>query len=130
MIGAIQTALSGLNAASTRAQASANNIANIDTVGSLNGAPAPYAPQVTEQQAVPGGGVAAMNVPQPGFVPSYDPGSPFANSDGLVGAPKVDLASEIVNLDIAKIAYKANALTIKTASEMQDELLKSFDRKA
>jgi flagellar basal-body rod protein FlgC len=111
-------------------EASADNIANINTVGSLTGNPAPYAPKVTQQQAVPGGGVIATNVAQPGFVPSYDPGSPFADSDGLVGAPNIDLANEIVNLDIAKIAYKANAKVINAASELQNDLLKIFDKKA
>jgi flagellar basal-body rod protein FlgC len=129
MIGAIQTALSGLKAASAKVQASADNIANIDTVGSLGGVPAPYAPETTVLQAVPGGGVSATNVSQPGFVPSFDPGSPFANSEGLVGAPNVDLANEIVNLDIAKVAYKANAKVVNAASEMQDDLLKMLDKK-
>jgi flagellar basal-body rod protein FlgC len=129
MIGAIQTALSGLKAASTKVEASANNIANMDTVGALKGDPAPYAPEVTVQQAIPGGGVTASNVSKPGFTPSFNPGSPFADSDGLVGAPNVDLANEIVNLDIAKIAYKANAKVINTASEMQDDLLKILDKK-
>jgi flagellar basal-body rod protein FlgC len=129
MFGAIGTALSGLRAAATKVAASADNIANMDTTGALTGNPAPYAPVQTEQQALTNGGVSATNVARPGFVPAYDPQSPFANTDGLVGVPKVDLANEIVNLDIAKTAYKANAKVMQAASDMQNDLLKIFDRK-
>jgi hypothetical protein len=34
----------------------------------------------------------------PGHVPAYEPDSPDVDADGLVGAPNVDLASNIVEL--------------------------------
>lgn len=133
MIGAITTALSGLLAATKRADASAENIANAYTAGALDEAdgPAPYSARTVVQETREGGGVVAKNVEKdPGYVPAYDPGSPFANEDGLVGAPNVDLVEEAVNLKLAETAYKANITTIKVAGEMSDELLKTFDDEA
>jgi flagellar basal-body rod protein FlgC len=132
MIGAIQTALSGLNAATTRVNAAADNIANSDDEGSLDGAgPAPYAAVTVQQTTTADGGTSAAIVQKsPAFVPAYDPSSPFANNSGQVGAPNVDLTNEAVNLTTASIAYKANAAVIKTVDAMQDDLLKAFDQTA
>ncbi len=138
MINAIHIALSGLTAASRKVEASASNIANVSTAGALDPAdgPAPYNALTTTQSTITGengesSGVRADVVPtnRP-FVPAYDPDSPFANADGLIGAPNVDLAEEIVNMQIASNTYKANVKTIQVASDMQDALLNMFDRKA
>ncbi|QQG36728.1 MAG: flagellar biosynthesis protein FlgC [Micavibrio aeruginosavorus] len=136
MINAIQIALSGLTAASRKVEASASNIANMQTTGSLdNPEEAPYTPLATQQTALTDGqgnglGVKSDFVPQTQpFIPAYDPDSPFANADGMIGVPNIDLAGEAVNLNIAKATYKANAAVIRTEKEMTDELLKTFDRK-
>lgn len=42
---------------------------------------------------------------------------------------EINLAEEFVNLTTASFAYEASLKTIEIASSMQDELLKSFDRK-
>jgi flagellar basal-body rod protein FlgC len=137
MINAIQIALSGLNAASRRAEASASNIANLTTIGSLDpaaGSP-PYQALTTAQTAISGQngetlGVRADIIPSSRpFVPSYSPDSPFADSNGLVGAPNVDLAEETVNLQLAKTTYQANIKTIETVNHMEDALLDIFDHK-
>lgn len=138
MINAIQIALSGLNAASRKVDAAASNIANMTTSGALDPAdgPAPCQAVTTAQSTVSGTdgealGVESRVVPtnRP-FVPAYDPDSPFANADGLIGAPDVNLAEEAVNLQIASTTYKANLKTIQVASDMQDALLDMFDRDA
>ena len=133
MIGAISTAISGLFAASKRAEASAENIANALTSGALDEkeGPAPYSAQTTIQQTGETGGVRAENIPKdPGYVAAYSPDSPFANEDGLIAVPNTDLAEDAVNLKIAEKAYKANLATIKTANEMNDELLRVLDDEA
>lgn len=138
MINTIQIALSGMNAASRQVEASASNIANMTTSGALDPAdgPAPYTPVTVTQSAITtqngdSAGVRAETIPSTRpFVPSYAPDSPFANADGLVGSPDVDLAEEAVNLQIASHSYKASAKTINVMSEMQDALLNMFDRKA
>ena len=130
MINAIGIALSGLLGASRKVEAVASNVANLNNAGSLEpGGPAPYESVTTASAAQEAGGVKTDIIPKdPAFVPAYDPDSPFANGDGLIGVPNTDLAEESVNLTLAKAAYRANLAVIKTADEMQDELLKSFDR--
>lgn len=136
MINAIQIALSGMLAASKKTEAVASNIANQQTVGSLNDPDnAPYTPLTVQQDSLKGTdghglGVKADFAPKnPAFVPAYDPDSPFANEEGVIGVPNVDMAEEAVNLDIAKAAYKANAAVIRTATDMDDALLKIFDKR-
>ena len=43
------------------------------------------------------------------FVPAFDPGSPFADENGMIGVPNVNLAEEAVNLTIAEVNFKASA---------------------
>lgn len=138
MINSISIALSGLTAASKKAEATASNVANLTTTGSLEaGGQAPYTPLETTQQATNINNGEATGVrsniiqrsTQP-FVPSYDPDSPFANAEGLIGVPNIDLATEVVNLNVAELTYKANIEVIKTSEEMFDALLDAFDEKA
>jgi flagellar basal-body rod protein FlgC len=133
MIGAITTALSGLLAASKRVEASASNIANANTTGALNEAdgPAPYsALTITQKTGQNGGVIAEITTKDPGFSAAYDPYSPLANDEGLVGTPNVNLAEEAVNLKLAETAYKASLAAIKVADELNQELLRAFDDEA
>lgn len=121
MIGAIQTALSGLFAATKRVEAGAHNIANMHT----NGAAA----QTVRQTAQDGGVRAEIVQKNPPFTPTYHPGSPFADAQGMVQAPNVDLAEEAVNMTLAETAYKANIKVMQAAQDMQDEALNILDRR-
>lgn len=128
MLNAIGIALSGLQAASRKVAASASNIANMQTA---NYEPLTTAQTAHSDQKGNGMGVLSQNIPKTqAFIPSYAPDSPFANTQGYVNAPNVDLAEEAVNMTLAKTTYKANAAVIKTVNDMTDELLKTFDKKA
>ncbi len=118
-------------AASKRTEVSASNIANMQTEGSLeDGETAPYSALTTVQEAQDLGGVKAEAIPKTTpYVPAYSPDSPHANADGEVGVPNVNLAEEAVDLNLAKVAYKANLKTIQTAMEMEDDLLNIFDKR-
>lgn len=134
MVNAIGIALSGLTSASLRLQASASNIANAFTSGSLEeGGQPPYTPltTVSRAQGAETGGVLTEIVPRTNnqFTAIYSPDSPFANAEGIIGIPNVDFAEEAVNLKIAEITYKANLNTIKVQKELFDDLLKTFDKK-
>ncbi|MGH1376049.1 MAG: flagellar basal body rod protein FlgC [Alphaproteobacteria bacterium] len=132
MINAIGIALTGLNSASQRLNASASNIANVSTAGSLvDPASPPYTPVTTKSKALgTTGGVQTNVIPQQApFTPAFDPDSPFADENGFIGVPNVDLAEEAVNIKLAEISYKANLSTIKVAGELFDELLETFDKK-
>lgn len=95
MSGLISIASSGLAAAQLRLDASASNIANMNTPG--------YRAQRVEQQASSGGGVDARldRVPQPG----------------------VSLEQEIVLQLAASHAFKANLHTLRTGDDVLGSLL-------
>lgn len=137
MIGTINIALSGLGAATKQLNASASNIANLQTVGSLaEGGQEPYTPVDSINSTVTdtngnGQGVTSAYAPRnPAFVPAYDPNSPFADENGIIGLPNVDLAEEAVNINLAEIQFKANLEIIQTASELSEELFRIVDDKA
>jgi flagellar basal-body rod protein FlgC len=126
----LSIASSGLAAASLRLQVSANNVANALSVGPLPDAPnagnfpSAYVPERVDQVAATGGGTSAtVGTVTPSFVPQYDPTAPFANANGQVAAPNVDLANEAVQQIVARYAFAANAKVIQTASEMMKTLL-------
>jgi flagellar basal-body rod protein FlgC len=77
------------------------------------------------QQSAPGGGTIAAHRPAaPATVPSYEPDSPLADEDGLVAEPNVDPAREMTEMLAARQSYEANLRTVRTATEMQDSLLR------
>lgn len=121
----------------------ASNIANANTTGPLPGSgasagagssgiaptfPAAYVPLRVDQVAqssgsTPGGTVATVSMVSPSFTAQSDPGAPFANQDGLVAAPNVDLVGEFVELETAKYSFIANAKVIQAYAETTDTLL-------
>lgn len=108
-MNAITTGLSGLMASTAQLTASASNVANAHTSVPLAGADWGPATNVTI------GGQATT--------PAYDPQSPYANEDGLVAMPNVDIAREAVNQMVARQSFQANLNTIRIADEMQRSLL-------
>jgi flagellar basal-body rod protein FlgC len=119
-----------MNAALLRLNAAASNIANARSSGPLPGAanatghPPAYAPVEVVQSSVLGGGVLARVIPSSaGPVATYDPGAPYADSQGMVATPDVDLASEIVNLITAKRDFAANLAVMRTETAMYAALL-------
>lgn len=130
MTDAISTALSGLRAQTMRLAATASNIANVSTAGPVPSAD-PSAPASTVYQplrvdftSLESGGVSASVRPDPaGYSVIYDPSSIHANSEGLVAAPDVDIAEELVHLIEARLLYKANVSVIKAQDDMFGNLL-------
>jgi flagellar basal-body rod protein FlgC len=126
----INTALSGLNAATQRLDVAAANIANSQDTAPLApkpGQPKPYQPLDVVQSTAPGGGTQTSLRPvAPPSAAIFDPGSPFADQNGLVAAPNVDPARELVNASIAQFSYDANLKVIATARKTQGYLLDIF----
>ena len=123
-------AVSGLNAASLRLQVAANNIANVVSDGPLPGTPNPenfppaYTPLRLDQVDVVGGGTrATVSAVSPATVSAFDPTAPFANGDGFVASPNLDLASQIIQVLMARINYAANAQVFRTDAQMSSALL-------
>lgn len=133
MINGINTSLSGLLAASTRANTAANNIANAyntslpvggdRNTASLQASRA-YVPQKTVNSSLKNGGVTATRVPvSPASLTVYSPDNPVSNEEGFVNIPNIEPAIEFSELIKAKNAYKANAAVLRTLSEIEDTAL-------
>jgi flagellar basal-body rod protein FlgC len=121
----INIAQSGLAASMMRLDASASNVANIDSVGSpasqgsVGAKDSAYQPLAVAQRSVAGGGVSSSLAPaRAQSVPRYDPSSPAADSSGMVAAPDVDFAYERVQQFVAAAGFQANLGMVQTADEM------------
>ncbi|GGI22134.1 hypothetical protein GCM10010987_17880 [Bradyrhizobium guangdongense] len=64
-----------------------------------------------------------MSTVSPSYTAQSDPSAPFANQDGLIAAPNVDLADQFVQLTAAKYSFIANAKVIQAYSETEKSLL-------
>lgn len=120
-------------ASSKKAAVAAGNIANADVVGSTDpkSPNQAYIPQDTQDITTAGGGVKTVSLNRtPSFTPSYEPDSPFADGDGMVNAPNVNLDEELINVKIAENAYKANVTAMKAGLEMKDTLQQALDQKS
>ena len=131
MSSVLSIAVSGMAAAERRLEVSARNVANVSTTGPLDAAPddvrAAYAALRADQTETAGGGTAVkVSRTSPATMAVSDPGSPFANADGLVAAPAVELSNEAVQQLVARYSFVANAAVIRS----EDKMLKSlFDMK-
>lgn len=121
---------SGLAAALHRAEASASNVANTDSRGALPvgqaaniNAPTDvreaYVPRRVEQSTAADGGTVTNDRPvRPSYVPVSDPGTSYANEDGLAAAPNVDEAEEAAQQIEAQNAFSASTRTIESVQSM------------
>ena len=125
-------ALSGMNAASRRLEVSASNVANVTSTGALPdadgtvpaGAPRAYTPLELVQTANADGGTeTTVTTVTPSTTAVSDPQAPFANQNGLVAAPNVDLAQEMINQLMASYSFAANATVMKADDRMTGALL-------
>jgi flagellar basal-body rod protein FlgC len=132
MSSILSIAISGMQAAATRLQVSANNVANVLSTGTLPdeqgnyppGAQRAYVPQRVDQVDLMGGGTRAIvSAFWPSYVPTYDPGSPYANADGQVASPNVDLTEEAIQQLVARYTFAANARVVTTYDQMAKSLL-------
>jgi flagellar basal-body rod protein FlgC len=117
-------ALSGLNTASTRLQVSASNLVNQDDAAPLPGSgiagPAPFTPTRVQTVSLGAGGVQAqLSAAQPSTVPAYEPDSPYADGQGMVGLPDVDPVSELVEQITAMQQYRASAAVLEADGRLQ-----------
>lgn len=123
-------ALSGMKAATLRFTAAASNIANARSNGPLPdalgaaGYPPAYSPLRVVQIAAAGGGTLARVETYPAdIVAAHDPDAPYANEEGMVAAPDIDLVEETLQLITASNEFAANLLVLRIDAEMSARLL-------
>ena len=138
MTDAIAIAASGMQAASLALDAIASNVANANTNGPVPATPpnqsvvqtgiSVYQPVAAVQSTTPGGGVtASLQASVPGYTLAYDPQAPYANLQGMIATPNVDMAAQAVGQIEAKASFQANAAVYRTASDMYKSLLDALD---
>ena len=125
-------ALSGMNAAARRLEVSASNVATVARTGALPnadgtvpaGEPTAYAPlEVVQTASADGGTQTTVTTVTPPTTAVSDPQAPYANQDGLVAAPNVDLSKELVSQMIASYSFTANAAVMRADDRMTKTLL-------
>lgn len=113
MISGIQSALSGLQAYSLATEATANNVANLNTDGFKKD-------KVTLSAQVPQGVTATVE---------KDPASggyaleSTSQGDQMVEQSNVDLGEEIPAMILNKAAFSANIKSLQSADQMMQSLL-------
>jgi len=120
----LRIAGSGMEAQSTRLRIVSENIANAQSTGGAPGAD-PYARKTVtfDSEFDRGAGAALVRVKRIGVDPSpfrmeSDPGSPAADSSGVVKMPNVDMLVELADMREANRAYEANLQVAKQSGEM------------
>ena len=117
---------SAMTAQSMRLNVVASNMANADSVTSSNGQP--YRARQVVFQAKPlnasmpkgaAGGVVAKVVDDPSPMKLiYDPKSPYANEQGYVTMPNVNVVEEMTNMISASRSYQASVEMMNTTKSM------------
>jgi flagellar basal-body rod protein FlgC len=117
---AINTAFSGLEAASKRIEVSAANIANQDSVATrVNGVTTnkSYIPQDVVQISLGAGGVRTE-------VRNSDTTAPTTDiTNNQPPAHAVDTEKQLIDQQVASYDFKANLKSIKTAASLEQNLL-------
>jgi flagellar basal-body rod protein FlgC len=117
LLGPLGISGSGMGAMSRALDIISENIANAETTRTPEGGP--YQRKVVVFQRT-GAGVEAAEVLQDTRAGSedYDPGHPDADANGFVKRPNVDIATETVDLMIARRVHEANATVFQAAKAM------------
>ena len=119
---AIGIAGSSMNVHRKLLDAVSDNIANVNTVTSMD----MDAYQARYIQATAGEGSTGGVFVQAGLYGDpegrivYEPDHPLANAEGYVRYPDIDLASQMTTLIIAQRGYQAQAATITRATAMYE----------
>ncbi|MCX7627800.1 MAG: flagellar basal body rod protein FlgC [Methylophilaceae bacterium] len=117
---------SAMTAQSMRLNVVASNLANADSITSSNGQPYRAKQVVFRAQPLNASmpkGVAGVVVEQVVEDPSpmkrvYDPASPYADAQGYVTMPNVDVVEEMVNMISASRSYQVNVEMMNTVKSM------------
>lgn len=114
---------SALTAQSARLNAVASNLANADSVVGADGQP--YRAKQVVFAATPVGNDGGQGVQVTQVVDSaaplrltYDPKSPYADKQGYVSMPNVNVVEEMVNMISASRSYQTNAEVMNTAKSL------------
>lgn len=127
LFGDLKIAGSGLYVYRKWMDALSDNIANLETVRPFDEAAFQerYITARSADVAGTGGGVA-LNSVEYGSAEGrlrYDPSHPYANEEGYVRSPDMNLSDQMTNLILAQRGYQANLATIERARNAYEAAL-------
>lgn len=134
---------SGMSAQRIRMDVIANNIANANTMVTTEGSPyrrrevifeAPgndFAESLSTArrrlEREIGSGVKVQKITEDrseqAFIRIYDPGHPFADENGIVLRPNINVTTEMVNMIDSSRAYEANVTAMNSFKQMENRAL-------
>lgn len=123
--GPIDIAISGLRAQSKKIEVISSNVANAQTTDNGNGEPYRRLEAILKTDGDGMGGVSLdeITMDTSSFPKVLKPGHPDADEQGYVTMPNVKLPVEMINLNTATRAYKANTAVLKRYQEMVETTL-------
>lgn len=135
MYGALDISVSGMIAQRTRMNVIQANIANANALEDAQGNYAPYLRRAamfasgdptaqTESGREMGVHVGDIQIDKNALAPRYDPGHPYANSEGIVMVPDINPVVEQINAMEASRAYEANVVAAETTKAMMNAALR------
>ena len=114
-----------MNVAALRLSVSASNVANAMTDGPLPSSPgaanfpSAYVPLRVNQNVQPDGETSAtVGQVSPSYVKTFDPSASYADRNGMVASPNVDLTNELIQQVIARYTFAANAEVVRADAQM------------
>ena len=130
MFGSLDISTSGMIANRVRLESIAANIANASSLVNEAGQYQPYQRRsvtfaVGDPATGSNEGVHVDSITLDSAPPrmKYEPGSPFANADGYVGYPNVDIVVEQMNAMEAQRSYEANITVVEATKTMMSAAL-------
>jgi len=123
---AVTSGSSSASTSSTSASAASAASASSPT-GSSSTPPTAYQPlqlvQYTNADIASGGVSTDIQPTSPAFYAAYAPSASYANSNGQVAAPNIDLPSQIANQASALIQFQANLKVIQASDQLQESVI-------
>jgi len=124
LVNSIYIANSGMKAQGDRLRVVAENIANVDSIGTKPG-DLPYRRKVVafknvldRELGVNRVEVSKVGVDNSDFGLKYDPSHPAANDKGYIQTPNVNLMIEMVDMREARRGYEANIDVVEVSKGM------------
>lgn len=125
IFGPIDISVSGMRAQGKSIEVISSNVANSRTTDAGEGEPYRRLEAMLKAETDSIGGVTVADIAKDmgDFERIFDPSNPQADEHGYVSMPNVNLPIEIMNLNIAKRTYQANAAILKRYQQMIETTL-------
>ncbi len=124
MFSPVDIAISGLQAQGKQMEVISSNVANARTTDAGKGEPYRRLEAAFKSDGDMGGvRLDKILADMSDFLTVLDPGNPYADEQGYVAMPNVNLPVEMLNLNVATRAYRANVAILKRYQQMVETTL-------